>query len=104
MYAIITGFVNTGNTAVAADRITMDTAHGGLGLFDITEYITGLQCSWIKSAHVRHHDNWSASIAKITHGNPLIFLRKTGKQSGDTTPAQHSSQLAQHDGQIYQYR
>jgi len=70
---IITGYVNTSNTKVASDRLFLDTAHGGLGLFDVKSYVIALQSSWVKSAFNRSHDNWSYNLLSRTSGNPLVL-------------------------------
>ena len=69
---IINGYV-TGNCSVAKDRITCPAEAGGLGLFDIRDYITGLQAAWVKRAYIRSHDNWSYDLKRLSYCNPLTL-------------------------------
>ncbi len=46
---------------------------GGLGLFEIGEYVTSLQATWIKRVMLRSHDNWRNDVRHLTHGNPLVL-------------------------------
>ncbi len=85
--SIIFSYVNC-RAPVAQDRIASPCEVGGLGLFDICDYITSLQASWVKRAYVRTHDNWSYDINKATAGNPLVLHPTVINQ--ETNPVLHT--------------
>jgi hypothetical protein len=56
---------------------------GGLGLVNVKNYITALQCSWIKRTTQHWCDNWRFDIKAACYGNPLIA------NSGTFVQAEH---------------
>jgi hypothetical protein len=57
---------------------TLPTARlWGLGLIKISDYITSLQCSWIKRTTQHWGDNWRFDIKKKCYGNTLLSNSKT---------------------------
>ena len=72
MTDIIFQYVNSHGT-VSKERLTIPLEQGGLGLFDLQEYITGLQASWVKRAFAKSHDNWSYDLKTFSKGNPLTL-------------------------------
>jgi hypothetical protein len=43
---------------IAKDRVYLPVDRGGLGLFRLTDFISALQCSWIKRTYHSLNDNW----------------------------------------------
>jgi hypothetical protein len=56
-----------GGLSLSKDRIYRLVATGGLGLFDLRDFISALQCSWIKRCSQSINDNWRYRLA--LHGN-----------------------------------
>ena len=67
---IIDKFV-TGTLRVARDRIYMPVEGGGLGSFNVREFIISLQVGWVKKAQFSTRDNWSYDFKKLGDGNCL---------------------------------
>jgi hypothetical protein len=57
MQELINGFVKKG-IVIAADRLYLKANRGGLGLIKIENYISALQCSWIKRCSINLNDTW----------------------------------------------
>jgi hypothetical protein len=57
MQNLIDGYVTKG-IVIATDRLYQKTNNGGLGLIKLDNYITALQCSWIKRCSTRINDTW----------------------------------------------
>jgi hypothetical protein len=66
-------FVLKGIT-IAKDRIYLPVDRGGLGLFRLTDFISALQCSWIKRIHHSQNDNWRARLVLTGNGNVLNIV------------------------------
>jgi hypothetical protein len=66
--ALIDNFV-TGNFKISKIYLTVSVEKGGIGLFNVKEFISGLQCSWIKRAHNSGIDTWSKKLNEITGNN-----------------------------------
>jgi exonuclease III len=63
MQNLIDGFV-TQRMVIAADRLYLKPANGGLGLIRLTSYIAALQCSWLKRCSVKINDPWRWNLAR----------------------------------------
>ncbi len=50
-----------------------------VGLFDLTNFIAALQCTWIKRCFHSVNDNWRYRVTLLGNGDPLLFVndRKT---------------------------
>ena len=59
--ALMENFVTQG-FQIAKKRLYTKPDEGGLGLFDLKEFITGLQCTWIKRAFNCCNDNWKFDL------------------------------------------
>ncbi len=68
------------NLRVAKKKLYLPPAQVGLGLIKIANYITALQCAWIKRTGEHWCDNWRYDIKKACHGNPLIANENTFSQ------------------------
>jgi hypothetical protein len=53
---------------IRAEKVTKKVEEGGLGFFDLKEFISGLQCSWINRALRNLHDNWSQTLSNVVGG------------------------------------
>jgi hypothetical protein len=62
-----------GNLNIANHRIVKPVKEGGLGIFDISTFIGGLQCAWISRAANNTHDNWSHKLMSLKE-KPLLQL------------------------------
>jgi hypothetical protein len=63
MQSMIDGFVKKG-IVIAADRLYAKPNRGGLGLIRIENYITALQCSWIKRCSITINDSWRWTLGQ----------------------------------------
>jgi hypothetical protein len=66
-------FVLKGIT-IAKDRVYLPVDRGGLGLFRLTDFISALQCSWIKRIYHFQNDNWRARLVSTGNGNVLNIV------------------------------
>jgi len=55
-----------------------------MGLINIKDYITGLQCTWVKRCHQHGADNWRNDLLRLCYGNP--FIVNTSIVSKDRNP------------------
>ncbi len=60
-----------GNSKIARDRITQSVEMGGLGLFDIENFLTSQQASWFFKAYHSSRDNWRYKLRALCNGNVL---------------------------------
>ena len=51
-------------------RYYISPEEGGLGMFDLGNFITALQCTWIRMAQIKN-DNWKNTISALGNGNPV---------------------------------
>jgi hypothetical protein len=70
-----------GNLNFSKKRITLPQEKGGLGLFDVNNFLTGQQPGWIFKAHKSSRDNWRAKLRAMSFGNvlctgPKLFPKK----------------------------
>jgi hypothetical protein len=52
-------------------RITMPVEQGGLGIFDIEDFLSGQQASWVLKAKKSSRDNWRCNLRSMCYGNVL---------------------------------
>jgi hypothetical protein len=67
----------TGTTRISKKKIYLPPNAGGLGLIKISEFITSLQCSWIKRTTQHWGDNWRFDIKNKCYGNTLLANSST---------------------------
>jgi hypothetical protein len=60
-----------GSLNVARNKITLPTEHGGLGLFNVEEFLTAQQCVWVFRANFSTRDNWRVRLRQLCNGNVL---------------------------------
>jgi exonuclease III len=58
-----------GNLKVAKDRLYRPASEGGLGLINVKSFISGIQSSWVKRAHLSSRDNWRVDLRSLCYGN-----------------------------------
>ncbi len=59
---------------LARDRIYKKVGEGGLGLFNLADFISALQCTWIKRCVQSINDNWKYRLALYGNGNPTLVV------------------------------
>ena len=62
-------FVTKG-LSLSKKRVYMAVSEGCLGLFKLENFISALQCSWIRRAKIEN-DNWKATLKKLGDGDVL---------------------------------
>jgi hypothetical protein len=60
---IINNFIK-GSLKINREAIALDVDRGGIGFFDLKNFISSLQCSWAKKASSSTIDNWRLEIQK----------------------------------------
>jgi hypothetical protein len=60
----IENFVTKGFN-IGTERLYQSKESGGIGLFNLRTFITGLQCAWVGRALRMTHDNWSYKLTAI---------------------------------------
>jgi hypothetical protein len=60
-----------GNLNFAKNRITLPTVEGGLGMFNVEEFLTAQQCVWVLRANISTRDNWRVRLKQLCNGNVL---------------------------------
>jgi hypothetical protein len=72
-----------GNSKIARDRITQSVEMGGMGLFDIENFLTSQQASWVFKAYHSSRDNWRYKLRALCNGNVLCAGPGIIKQSAN---------------------
>jgi hypothetical protein len=62
----------TGTARIANRKLYLPPNCGGIGLIKICDYVTALQCAWIKRVTQHWGDNWRYDLKSKCYGNPLI--------------------------------
>jgi hypothetical protein len=65
-----------GKLNVSLSKITVSVEAGGLGLFNVEEFLMSQQCCWIFRTVKSCRDNWRNDIYELTFGNPLALSPK----------------------------
>jgi hypothetical protein len=58
-----------GSIKIANNRKYLHPKMGGMGLINLKDYVTGIQCSWIKRLHCHCVDNWRFDMHQLSFGN-----------------------------------
>ncbi len=58
---------------IAMNRMCLPVTLGGIGLFDIKDYVTALQATWVKRAAQSSRDCWRADLYTLGAGSPLTI-------------------------------
>jgi hypothetical protein len=70
-----------GTMRTAKKKLYMPQNEGGLGLIKVSEFITSLQCAWVKRVTQHWGDNWRYDLKLKCYGNPLIADATTFDQN-----------------------
>jgi hypothetical protein len=54
---------------LSKNKIYAPVREGGLGLFNLKDFISSLQCNWIKRSYRNITDNWKYRLATLSGGN-----------------------------------
>jgi hypothetical protein len=54
---------------MSSKKCYLPVEKGGLGMFRLTDFIAGLQCSWIKRCHNSCNDNWRSKLYECGGGD-----------------------------------
>ncbi len=55
----------------AVKRISLPCEQGGLGLFDLENFLTAQQAGWVLKAKKSSRDNWRAKLRNLCYNNVL---------------------------------
>jgi len=66
-----------GPLRIAKKKLYLPVNEGGLGLINLKDYITALQCSWVKRVTQHWCDNWRYDIMEKCYGNPCLINGNT---------------------------
>jgi hypothetical protein len=72
--SVIDNFV-TKNLNIAGSRIQRPTANGGMGMFNLKDFLQAQQCVWIARAHRSPIDNWQYDLISRSPLNNISLLR-----------------------------
>jgi hypothetical protein len=65
-----------GKLRVARGRVTLPPEYGGLGLFNLGEFLTAQQSTWVLRADKSLKDNWRGDLFSLSWGNCLSFTHR----------------------------
>jgi hypothetical protein len=66
-----------GTMRTAKKKLYIPLNEGGLGLIKIHDFITSLQCAWVKRVTQHWGDNWRYDLKSKCYGNPVIVDGQT---------------------------
>jgi hypothetical protein len=78
----------TGKSRIAKKKLYLPPNMGGLGLIKLSDFVTALQCSWVKRTTQHWGDNWRFDLKLKCYGNPLIANSMTFNR--ETNPILHN--------------
>jgi hypothetical protein len=62
-----------GTLKISDELITAEISKGGLGFFDLKNFLISLQCSWVKRAYQNSIDNWRLELRAAAKGNCTLI-------------------------------
>jgi hypothetical protein len=62
-----------GKINFSAARMVVPVEEGGMGLFNIEEFLMAQQCCWVFRSFKSCRDNWRVDLYELSLGNPLSF-------------------------------
>jgi hypothetical protein len=65
-----------GTLNVSVSKVTVPAEAGGLGLFNVEEFLMAQQCCWIFRTVKSCRDNWRNDIFELSFGNPFALSPK----------------------------
>jgi hypothetical protein len=63
------------NLNIANNRVTTDVSLGGLGMFNISDFLASQRCMWISRAHRLQIDNWRYDLKEMSPNNNILQIR-----------------------------
>ena len=73
---LIDGFVKS-NLRVAFDRLYLPPSAGGLGIFNLTDFLKAQNCTWILRAHRLPIDNWRTDLRSNAPSDNILLIRSS---------------------------
>jgi hypothetical protein len=70
---IIDNFVKK-NLNIASNRISKPTDEGGLGMFNLEEFLASQRCLWLARAHRMQIDNWRYDLKNMAPNNNILLI------------------------------
>ncbi len=70
-----------GTLKVAKNRKYEPPSAGGLGLINLREFVTALQCMWVKRVHSHGVDTWRYDLIQLCSGNPFLLNTTLAKRN-----------------------
>jgi hypothetical protein len=77
---------------ISKERLYLDVDKGGIGLFNLKNFLWAQQVNWIKRAAVSTRDNWSFDLNLKTFGN--VFTLSTASFLENQNPILHGLSVA----------
>jgi hypothetical protein len=71
---IINNFIRK-NLKIAKDRICTSAEKGGLGFFDLRDFLSAQRCCWIFRAKKHTIDNWRHDLFEAAPGNDILKIK-----------------------------
>ena len=71
---IIADFI-IGTLNISRKWLYLPPAGGGLGMINVSDFLTAQQAIWVKRAYLSKRDNWRADLNNLSKGNPLTLCR-----------------------------
>jgi hypothetical protein len=65
------------NLNISRERICRPVSLGGLGFFNLSDFLSAQRCSWIFRAYRYTIDNWRYDLFSSAPGNNILLLRKS---------------------------
>jgi hypothetical protein len=62
-----------GTLKVAKNRKYEPPSAGGIGLVNLRDFVTALQCTWVKRVHSHGADTWRYDLIQLCSGNPFLL-------------------------------
>ncbi len=62
-----------GPLKVAKNRRYEPPSAGGLGLINLRDFVSALQCTWVKRVHSHGVDTWRYDMLQLCFGNPFLL-------------------------------
>jgi hypothetical protein len=74
--ALIHNFIKK-NLNISRERMTRPVELGGVGFFNLEEFLMSQKCSWIFRAHRSTIDNWRYDLYDAAPGNNILLLKRS---------------------------
>ena len=58
---------------VSKERLYLSCDKGGLGCFNVKDFLIAQQVCWLKKANFKSRDNWSYDLKRLSSGNILAI-------------------------------